>query len=119
MVVLPVLFGLVLKGVLSKLWVMLTTFQLVNELSIIPVSVPSNVANVQKESISLINFNPIPKEVVYALVFGESESFPDSEGINYPTDEGRLLGDFEEPQPEEEQSQLTSADVYSSFKNNK
>jgi len=102
MVVVPVLFGLVLKGVLSKLWVMLTTFQLVNELSILPISVPSNVANVQKESISLINFNPIPKEVIYALVFGEYENFPESEGINYPTDEGRLLGDFEELQPEGE-----------------
>ena len=117
MFVLPVLFGLVLKGVLSKLWVMLNTFQLVNELSILPISVPSNVANVQKESISLINFNPIPKEMVYALVFGEQEDFPDSEGINYPAEDGRLLGDFEEPRPEGE-LQLTAADVYSSFKDN-
>ena len=103
MFVLPVLFGLVLKGVLSKLWAMLNTFQLVNSLSILPISVPSNVSNVQKESISLINFNPIPKELVYALIFGESESFPDSEGVNYPTDEGRLLGEMEELQPEGEQ----------------
>ena len=54
--------------------------------------------------------------MIYALVFGEQEDFPESEGVNFPTDEGRLLGEFEEPQPEGEQ-QLSATDVYSSLQN--
>ena len=79
MIIVPLVLGLVLKGVLSKLWAMLNTFQLINNLSILPILIPSNVSNVQKESISIINFNPVPKEVIYALIFGEDEEYASSE----------------------------------------
>ena len=79
MIIVPLVLGLVLKGVLSKLWAMLNTFQLINNLSILPILIPSNVSNVHKESISIINFNPVPKEVIYALIFGEDEEYASSE----------------------------------------
>lgn len=81
--IVPVCAALVLKGVLSKLWAMMNTFQLINELSILPIQIPSNVSNVQKESIALINFNPVPKDVVYGIFFDDQEEFPSSEEINY------------------------------------
>ena len=78
-IVVPFVLGVLLKGVMAKLWAMLNTYQLINELSILLISVPSNVSTVQKQSIALINFNPIPKELIYGLIFGTAEEYPDSE----------------------------------------
>ena len=71
MIIIPLVAGILLKGLMAKLWAMLNTFQLINELSILSINVPSNVSNVQKESLALINFNPIPKDLIYSLMFKE------------------------------------------------
>ena len=47
MIGVPLIVGTALKGVLSKLWSMMATFQLINALSIINVSVPTNVMQTQ------------------------------------------------------------------------
>lgn len=47
-IVVPFVLGVLLKGVMAKLWAMLNTYQLINELSILLISVPSNVSTVQK-----------------------------------------------------------------------
>ena len=46
-IVVPLVVGIGLKGVMSKLWAMLNTIQLIDALSIISVSVPANVITVQ------------------------------------------------------------------------
>ena len=79
MIIMPIVLGVGLKGILSKLWAMLNTIQLIHALSMIQVSVPSNVLTVQKESYAIINFQPIDKDLVYTIIFGEEEEFPDSE----------------------------------------
>ena len=49
-VVIPMAAGILLKGILSKLWAMLNTLQLINALSIISIKVPNNVMKVQQEA---------------------------------------------------------------------
>ena len=55
-IVIPIAGAILLKGVLSKLWAMLNTLQLINALSILSIRIPVNVMKVQKESYSIINF---------------------------------------------------------------
>jgi len=110
MIALPLAAGLVLKGVVSKLWAMMNTFQLINEISILPISIPSNVSNVQKETISMINFNPIPKEMVYSMFFGnDEEEYPVGEEINYPKSLRMLEDDNMADEP------LSASEIYSSL----
>lgn len=55
-IVIPFAVGLVLKGILSKLWAMINTMQLINILSVLNLSVPLNVMTVQKTSVEIVNF---------------------------------------------------------------
>lgn len=88
--------GILLKGILAKLWAMISTFQLIQVLSIIPVSVPTNVINVQTQSNAIINFNPVPKDLIMELIFGpKAEDFPESKPIS-PPPELRYLAEEEE-----------------------
>ena len=58
---------------------MLNTVQLINALSIAAVSVPINVIDIQEGCNDIINFQPIPKELIAELIFGPPEQeFPDS-----------------------------------------
>lgn len=67
----------------------------------------------QKESIALINFNPIPKEMIYQIFYGEEEEeFPSGEDINYDVS-GRLLED--NPSELLDEEPLSTSDVYSSL----
>ena len=49
-IVIPIAAAVALKGVLSKLWAMLNTLQLINSLSILTIEVPNNVMKVQEDS---------------------------------------------------------------------
>ena len=62
-VVLTLIAWIALKGVMAKLWAMLCTFQLINELSILSINLPANVSNAQKSSVDFIKFNPIPQDL--------------------------------------------------------
>ena len=73
MIVVQFVLGIVIKGVLSKLWGMIGNFQLINALSLIAVSVPENVIMTQQSSNDIINFQPVPKELIAELIFGPSE----------------------------------------------
>ena len=75
----PFAVGLVLKGILSKLWAMINTMQLINILSVLNNSVPLNVMTVQKTSVDIVNFQPFSKEMVSQLMYGSEEKFPESE----------------------------------------
>lgn len=67
--------------------------------------------NVQKDSLALINFNPIPKDIIFALVFGQEQEFPEGEKVNYP-DALRMLA------IDNEDEIHTAADVYTSLQSN-
>ena len=56
MIVIPIVLGIFLKGILSKLWSMVATLQLINVLSIYAVSFPANVIIAQKAANEIINF---------------------------------------------------------------
>jgi len=71
-IVIPFFLGLVLKGVLSKLWAMINTMQLINILSVLNNSVPLNVMTVQKTSVDIVNFQPFPTELVTQLLYGSA-----------------------------------------------
>ena len=45
-IVIPIAAAVVLKGILSKLWAMVNTLQLINTLSILSIHVPVNVMKV-------------------------------------------------------------------------
>jgi hypothetical protein len=103
-IIVPLILGIGLKSIMSKLWAMLNTFQLIHALSIIQVSVPSNVITTQKQSFAIINFQPIDKDLIYSLIFGEDEEFSVSEETT-PT--RRILQD------EEDSSEYSAADLLS------
>ena len=93
MIIVPLIIGVALKGVMSKLWAMLNTLQLINAISIVRVSVPSNVMTVQQKSHEIINFQPIPKDLVYGWIFGEKEELQQSEIIDTTAVARRFLQD--------------------------
>ena len=103
MILVPIIAGIGLKGIMKKLWAMLNTLQLINALSLMNVSVPANVITVQKESNSIINFQPIDKDLVYGIIFGEQEDGTADDIQSEAPQVGRLLGDEaegEDPQVE-------------------
>ena len=117
-VVIPFAVGLVLKGILSKLWAMINTMQLINILSVLNNSVPLNVMTVQKTSVDIVNFQPFSKEMVSQLMYGSEEKFPESEQINYPDEaqaqeSGRMLQDFDDY---EEENAIQASQIYSNLK---
>jgi len=73
MIIVPMIAGVLLKGILAKLWAMISTFQLINALSMITVNVPNNVISVQTQSNAIINFNPFPKDLIMEWIFGPKE----------------------------------------------
>ena len=81
--VITLIAWIALKGIMAKLYAMLCTFQLINELSILSISLPANVSNVQKSSVDLINFNPIPQDLFSDWMSREDSEFPESEQLDY------------------------------------
>ena len=108
MIFVPLVVGIALKGLQAKLWAMLNTYQLINELSILSIQLPANVSNVQKHSIDIINFNPIPKDLIHDWMFDKQEKFPESDKLKYQ----KALRMLEAAVVEEEQ---TAEDVYASI----
>ena len=61
---------------------------MINSLSLVVVSVPINVLMIQKESNDIINFQPIPKDIIAELILGTpEEDFPKSLEIKPPPSE--------------------------------
>ena len=84
--VLSFILNLLLKGVMSQLWSIFNTLQIILALPLLAVLMPSNILIVEKTVNGIINFKPIDPDVVYnsviTPVFGSSE-----------TDEANIEGD--------------------------
>jgi len=84
--VLSFILNLLLKGVMSQLWSIFNTLQIILALPLLAVLMPSNILIVEKTVNGIINFKPIDPNVLYnsiiTPVFGSSE-----------TDEANIEGD--------------------------
>ena len=87
MIIIPIVAGIALNGILKKLWAMISTFQLINMLSVTSVKVPTNVLNIQTQSQEIINFQPIPKELIFEAFFGKEEKYDESLVLTRPEEE--------------------------------
>ena len=58
-------------------------------LSVTSVKVPTNVLNIQTQSQEIINFQPIPKEVIFEAFFGKEEKYDESIVLARPEEESQ------------------------------
>ena len=77
--------NLLLNGVMSQLWNIFNTLQIILALPLLSVMMPSNVILVQDVLLQIVNFQPIDKEEIYGSivepVFEDDSQETDSNGM--------------------------------------